>query len=58
MTTKSRSINASKGLPVNYCSGFRSLSATSALELDGLHLLSRYLCLSCLGWLIICYISV
>lgn len=35
MTTKLRSVNASKGLPVNYCSGFRSLSATSALELDG-----------------------
>lgn len=35
MTTKFRSVNASKGLPVNYCSGFRSLSMDSAFELDG-----------------------
>ncbi|XP_057949860.1 uncharacterized protein LOC131144918 isoform X2 [Malania oleifera] len=35
MTTRLRSVNASKGLPVNYCSGFRSLSAASALEVDG-----------------------
>lgn len=43
MTTRLRSANASKGLPVNYCSGFRSLSMASAFELDGLHLLA--LCL-------------
>ncbi|KAL3636385.1 hypothetical protein CASFOL_020932 [Castilleja foliolosa] len=30
MTTRVRSPNASKGLPVNYCSGFRSLSVTPA----------------------------
>uniref|UniRef100_A0A2P2K2N7 Anthranilate phosphoribosyltransferase n=1 Tax=Rhizophora mucronata TaxID=61149 RepID=A0A2P2K2N7_RHIMU len=35
MTTRLRSPNASKGLPVNYCSGFRSLSMASAFELDG-----------------------
>ncbi|KAG8641704.1 hypothetical protein MANES_12G024300v8 [Manihot esculenta] len=35
MTTRLRSANASKGLPVNYCSGFRSLSMASAYELDG-----------------------
>ncbi|KAL0539026.1 hypothetical protein IC582_023200 [Cucumis melo] len=35
MTTKLRSANASKGLPVNYCSGFRSLSMQSAFEVDG-----------------------
>jgi hypothetical protein len=36
MTTKFRSANASKGLPVNYCSGFRSLGMDSAFELDGI----------------------
>ncbi|KAF8016497.1 hypothetical protein BT93_H1880 [Corymbia citriodora subsp. variegata] len=35
MTTRLRSASASKGLPVNYCSGFRSLSTASALEVDG-----------------------
>ncbi|XP_065873704.1 uncharacterized protein [Euphorbia lathyris] len=35
MTTRLRSANASKGLPVNYCSGFRSLSKASACEVDG-----------------------
>ncbi|XP_021901272.1 uncharacterized protein LOC110817158 [Carica papaya] len=35
MTTRLRSINSSKGLPVNYCSGFRSSSVESALEADG-----------------------
>ncbi|XP_058091929.1 uncharacterized protein LOC131237896 [Magnolia sinica] len=35
MTTKTRSINASKGLPVNYCSGFRSLNIVFATEIDG-----------------------
>ncbi|GAV75326.1 hypothetical protein CFOL_v3_18805 [Cephalotus follicularis] len=35
MTTRLRSVNASKGLPVNYCSGFRSLSMESAFEVDG-----------------------
>ncbi|XP_050206860.1 uncharacterized protein LOC126656358 [Mercurialis annua] len=35
MTTRLRSANASKGLPVNYCSGFRSLSMASAFEVDG-----------------------
>ncbi|CAI0463569.1 unnamed protein product [Linum tenue] len=39
MTTRLRSGNASKGLPVNYCSGFRSSTAASALEVDGLPLL-------------------
>ena len=37
MTTRLRSANASKGLPVNYCSGFRSLSMASACEIDGLY---------------------
>ncbi|XP_039143351.1 anthranilate phosphoribosyltransferase [Dioscorea cayenensis subsp. rotundata] len=32
MTTKTKSVNASKGLPVNHCSGFRSPSTT----LDGI----------------------
>ncbi|CAN0896263.1 Anthranilate phosphoribosyltransferase [Linum grandiflorum] len=35
MTTRLRSGNASKGLPVNYCSGFRSSTTASALEVDG-----------------------
>ncbi|KAL3512684.1 hypothetical protein ACH5RR_025401 [Cinchona calisaya] len=35
MTTKSRSVTASKGLPVNYCSGFRSLNVVPANALDG-----------------------
>ncbi|KAK2977461.1 hypothetical protein RJ640_016089 [Escallonia rubra] len=35
MTTKLRSENASKGLPVNYCSGFRSLKMAPAYEVDG-----------------------
>ncbi|KAJ8773522.1 hypothetical protein K2173_005768 [Erythroxylum novogranatense] len=35
MTTRLRSPSASKGLPVNYCSGFRSLSKKYAFELDG-----------------------
>ncbi|CAK9316565.1 unnamed protein product [Citrullus colocynthis] len=35
MTTRLRSADASKGLPVNYCSGFRSLSTQSAFEVDG-----------------------
>ncbi|XP_038703613.1 anthranilate phosphoribosyltransferase isoform X1 [Tripterygium wilfordii] len=35
MTTRLRSVNASRGLPVNYCSGFRSSSVSSAIELDG-----------------------
>ncbi|CAI0390388.1 unnamed protein product [Linum tenue] len=40
MTTRLKSGNASKGLPVNYCSGFRSSTTASALEVDGLPLLS------------------
>lgn len=36
MTTKLRSVNASKGIPVNYCSGFRSLNVQSAYALDGM----------------------
>ncbi|XP_073143006.1 uncharacterized protein [Henckelia pumila] len=32
MTTRLRSPNASKGLPVNYCSGFRSLSMRHAID--------------------------
>lgn len=35
MTTRVRAATASKGFPVNYCSGFRSLSSDSALEADG-----------------------
>ncbi|XP_010552671.1 PREDICTED: uncharacterized protein LOC104822982 isoform X2 [Tarenaya hassleriana] len=35
MTTRVRAATVSKGLPVNYCSGFRSLSSESALEVDG-----------------------
>lgn len=35
MTTRSRSENASKGIPVNYCSGFRSLSCPCISEGDG-----------------------
>ncbi|KAH6763237.1 anthranilate phosphoribosyltransferase [Perilla frutescens var. hirtella] len=35
MTTRLRSPNASKGLPVNYCSGFRSLNETSNSAMDG-----------------------
>lgn len=35
MTTRVRAATASKGFPVNYCSGFRSLSSETALEADG-----------------------
>ncbi|KAG7589662.1 Glycosyl transferase family 3 N-terminal domain superfamily [Arabidopsis suecica] len=35
MTTRVRAASASKGFPVNYCSGFRSLSSDTALEADG-----------------------
>ncbi|KAG6654979.1 hypothetical protein I3843_05G164300 [Carya illinoinensis] len=35
MTTRLRSAHISKGFPVNYCSGFRSLSMVSACEVDG-----------------------
>ncbi|KAI3435180.1 uncharacterized protein J3R85_006417 [Psidium guajava] len=35
MTTRLRSASVSKGFPVNYCSGFRSLSTASAFEVDG-----------------------
>ncbi|KAI4384147.1 hypothetical protein MLD38_002335 [Melastoma candidum] len=35
MTTRLRAASVSKGLPINYCSGFRSMSSVSALELDG-----------------------
>ncbi|KAM7484196.1 hypothetical protein LguiA_000205 [Lonicera macranthoides] len=35
MTTKSRSVTASKGLPVNYCSGFRSWNMGPGYEVDG-----------------------
>nr|GLL50010.1 uncharacterized protein LOC109162366 [Ipomoea trifida] len=35
MTTKSRSVNASKGLPVNYCSGFRSANRAPSNVADG-----------------------
>ncbi|GJW31650.1 uncharacterized mitochondrial protein-like protein [Tanacetum coccineum] len=35
MTTRSKSGNASKGLPVNYCSGFRSLNTPPAYDVDG-----------------------
>lgn len=35
MTTKVRSVNASKGLPVNYCAGFRSLDMPMPYEVDG-----------------------
>lgn len=43
MTTRLRSVNASKGLPVNYCSGFRSLNVESTFEGDGLYNLARLL---------------
>nr|XP_029123717.1 uncharacterized protein LOC105056220 isoform X2 [Elaeis guineensis] len=36
MTTKVRSINASKGLPVNHCSGFRSPSNATNSDVDGI----------------------
>ncbi|KFK41469.1 hypothetical protein AALP_AA2G134800 [Arabis alpina] len=35
MTTRVRAASASKGFPVNYCSGFRSLSSDTALGADG-----------------------
>ncbi|CAA6673063.1 unnamed protein product [Spirodela intermedia] len=36
MTTKARSENASKGLPVNYCSGFRPPDDDLAPDVDGI----------------------
>lgn len=38
MTTKARSANASKGLPVNHCSGFRSPSSAILSDIDGMEL--------------------
>lgn len=38
MTTRLRSGNSSKGVPVNYCSGFRSLDVAQADSVDGLSL--------------------
>lgn len=38
MTTRLRSAQNLKGFPVNYCSGFRSMSMASACEVDGLYL--------------------
>ncbi|XP_047332174.1 anthranilate phosphoribosyltransferase [Impatiens glandulifera] len=35
LTTRVRSASASKGLPVNYCSGFRSRNVIPAYEVDG-----------------------
>ncbi|KAK4373184.1 hypothetical protein RND71_008568 [Anisodus tanguticus] len=35
MTTRLRSANTSKGLPVNYCSGFRSVNLAPACAVDG-----------------------
>lgn len=35
MTTKERSAHASKGLPVNHCSGFRIPNSTDFSETDG-----------------------
>ncbi|KAL6986712.1 hypothetical protein U1Q18_046853 [Sarracenia purpurea var. burkii] len=35
MTTRLRPSSSSKGVPVNYCSGFRSLNVLSAYEVDG-----------------------
>ncbi|KAK6116542.1 hypothetical protein DH2020_049648 [Rehmannia glutinosa] len=35
MTTRLKSPNASNGLPVNYCSGFRSLNVTPTAAADG-----------------------
>lgn len=39
MTTKSRAANASKGLPVNHCSGFRSPRLGVLTDIDGIILL-------------------
>eukprot|EP00268_Persea_americana_P054060 TRINITY_DN6164_c0_g1_i8.p1 TRINITY_DN6164_c0_g1~~TRINITY_DN6164_c0_g1_i8.p1 ORF type:complete len:592 (-),score=110.79 TRINITY_DN6164_c0_g1_i8:138-1913(-) len=36
MTTRLRSVSTSKGLPVNYCSGFRSMGVACASENDGI----------------------
>ncbi|KAJ4809862.1 Anthranilate phosphoribosyltransferase [Rhynchospora pubera] len=36
MTTKAKSENASKGLPVNHCSGFRSPYSVFSSEIDGI----------------------
>ncbi|KAJ3683159.1 hypothetical protein LUZ60_013386 [Juncus effusus] len=36
MTTKAKSVHASKGNPVNYCSGFRSPSSVFSSEIDGI----------------------
>ncbi|MCI09852.1 anthranilate phosphoribosyltransferase-like, partial [Trifolium medium] len=35
MTTRLRSVSTTKGIPVNYCSGFRSLDIASTSELGG-----------------------
>jgi hypothetical protein len=35
MTTKERSAHASKGLPVNHCSGFRTPNSINSSKTDG-----------------------
>nr|XP_007153776.1 hypothetical protein PHAVU_003G064000g [Phaseolus vulgaris]ESW25770.1 hypothetical protein PHAVU_003G064000g [Phaseolus vulgaris] len=35
LTTRLRSANTTRGLPVNYCSGFRALDVSSSIDLGG-----------------------
>lgn len=42
MTTRLRSVSTTRGLPVNYCSGFRSLDISSTSEAGGTYLVSLF----------------
>lgn len=42
MTTRLRSVSMTRGLPVNYCSGFRSLDIASTSEHGGMYLVSLF----------------
>lgn len=44
MTTKERAASASKGLPVNHCSGFRSPSFAVLPDVDGITFLNLLIC--------------
>jgi len=45
MTTRLRS-SMTKGIPVNYCSGFRSLDISSTSEPGGMYLVSLFISIS------------
>lgn len=42
LTTRLRSANTTRGLPVNYCSGFRALDISSTSEVGGMYSVSLF----------------